>query len=42
MTAFSVLATFESAGRARGAKGLFGWILMLPWKDVRFVAPLVE
>src|SRR5690606_19541406 len=41
MTAFAVLATFESAGRARGAKGLFGWIRMLPWKDVRFVAPLV-
>ncbi|HHW38979.1 MAG TPA: b(o/a)3-type cytochrome-c oxidase subunit 1 [Bacillales bacterium] len=36
MTAFSILATFELAGRTRGGKGLFGWIKKLPWKDARF------
>lgn len=41
MTAFSILATLELAGRAKGAKGLFGWIKMLPWKDVRFFAPFM-
>jgi cytochrome c oxidase subunit 1 len=41
MTAFSVLASFEYAGRSRGGKGLFGWIRKLPWGDVRFVAPFV-
>ncbi|WP_124728634.1 b(o/a)3-type cytochrome-c oxidase subunit 1 [Staphylospora marina] len=41
MTAFSILATFENAGRARGGTGLFGWIRKLPWGDVRFVAPFV-
>lgn len=41
MTAFSLFATFEQHGRARGAKGLFGWWKTLPWKDVRFFAPFV-
>jgi cytochrome c oxidase subunit 1 len=41
MTAFSVLGSFEIAGRSKGGKGLFGWIRKLPWKDVRFVAPFV-
>ncbi|EIJ78256.1 cytochrome c oxidase subunit I [Bacillus methanolicus PB1] len=36
MTAFSILATFELAGRSRGGKGLFGWVRKLPWKDARF------
>lgn len=36
MTAFSVLASFELAGRAKGAKGLFGWMKKMPWKDTRF------
>ncbi len=30
-TAFTVTASFESAGRARGARGLFDWIGKLPW-----------
>lgn len=41
ITAFSILATFELSGRAKGAKGLFGWVKKLPWKDVRFFAPFV-
>ncbi|MET3695859.1 cytochrome c oxidase subunit 1 [Bacillus oleivorans] len=41
MTAFSLFATFELAGREKGAKGLFDWFKKLPWKDVRFFAPMV-
>ncbi|MDQ0271022.1 cytochrome c oxidase subunit 1 [Cytobacillus purgationiresistens] len=41
MTAFSLFATFESYGRSKGAKGLFGWFKKLPWKDARFVVPFI-
>ncbi|TBL81777.1 b(o/a)3-type cytochrome-c oxidase subunit 1 [Paenibacillus thalictri] len=41
MTAFSLFATFETHGRSLGAKGLFGWLKKLPWKDVRFFAPFM-
>ncbi|MCY9694467.1 cbb3-type cytochrome c oxidase subunit I [Paenibacillus alginolyticus] len=41
MTAFSLFATFELNGRAKGATGLFGWIKVMPWKDVRFFAPFL-
>ncbi|MCD9020696.1 b(o/a)3-type cytochrome-c oxidase subunit 1 [Cohnella silvisoli] len=41
MTAFSMFATFEMNGRAKGATGLFGWVKVLPWKDVRFFAPFM-
>ncbi|WP_338749584.1 b(o/a)3-type cytochrome-c oxidase subunit 1 [Bacillus sp. FJAT-52991] len=41
MTAFSLFATFELYGRSRGAKGLFDWFKMLPWKDARFVVPFI-
>lgn len=41
MTAFSLFATFEARGRELGAKGLFGWVKKLPWKDARFFAPFV-
>ncbi|MBD3919628.1 b(o/a)3-type cytochrome-c oxidase subunit 1 [Paenibacillus sp. PR3] len=41
MTAFSLFATFELYGRSKGAKGLFGWFRMLPWKDARFFAPFM-
>jgi cytochrome c oxidase subunit 1 len=41
MTAFSIFATFESAGRAKGATGLFGWFKKLPYGDVRFLAPFI-
>lgn len=39
MTAFSVTASLEQAGRARGGRGLLGWIFKLPWGDPRFLAP---
>lgn len=41
MTAFALFATFELAGREKGAKGLFGWFKKLPWGDVRFFAPFM-
>jgi cytochrome c oxidase subunit 1 len=33
VTAFTVIASLELAGRARGGTGLFGWIPHLPWGD---------
>ena len=33
VTAFTVCASLEVAGRLRGGKGLFGWIRALPWSD---------
>lgn len=41
LTAFSLLATFELAGRSQGGKGLLGWLGKLPYKDVRFLAPFL-
>ncbi len=41
MTAFSMFATFESAGRAKGYKGIFGWFKALPWGDARFTVPFI-
>jgi cytochrome c oxidase subunit 1 len=38
MTAFTVAASLENAGRARGGKGLLGWILKLPWNDPSYTA----
>jgi cytochrome c oxidase subunit 1 len=38
LTAFTVIASLESGGRARGGTGLFGWIRKLPWKDPSFSA----
>jgi cytochrome c oxidase subunit 1 len=38
MTAFTVIASLEVAGRLRGAKGLFNWIGRLPWSDPLFAA----
>lgn len=38
LTAFSMFAIMERAGRKKGGKGLFGWFTKLPWKDVRFLA----
>lgn len=39
ITGFTLAASLEIAGRARGGKGLFGWIGRLPWGDPTF-APL--
>ena len=33
VTAFTVIASLEIAGRLRGGTGLFGWIGALPWRD---------
>jgi cytochrome c oxidase subunit I len=33
VTAFTVIASLEVAGRLRGGQGLFGWIARLPWRD---------
>lgn len=38
ITAFTVAATLEQAGRARGGKGWFGWIPVLPWNNPAFFA----
>lgn len=37
ITAFTLAASLELAGRARGGRGLFGWIGKLPWGDAAFV-----
>src|SRR5690606_8750208 len=41
MTAFVMFATFEMAGKEKGAKGLFGWWKKLPWRDARFFPLMV-
>ena len=41
MTAFSLFATFETYGRSKGSKGLFGWVKKLPWGDARFTVPFI-
>jgi cytochrome c oxidase subunit 1 len=38
VTAFTVIASLEYAGRARGGTGLFGWIRRLPWRDPFFAS----
>ena len=36
LTAFTVIASFEIAGRMKGAKGWFDWLEELPWSDPTF------
>ena len=36
ITAFTILASLEVAGRFKGAKGLFNWIRKLPWGEPFF------
>ena len=36
VTAFTVIASLEVAGRLQGGRGLFGWIPRLPWRDPLF------
>jgi len=38
VTAFTVIASLELAGRARGGTGTFGWIGRLPWRDPFFAS----
>lgn len=40
-TAFSTFAVFELRGRELGARGLFGWLRLMPWRDVRFFSPFM-
>jgi cytochrome c oxidase subunit 1 len=42
VTAFTVVASFEIAGRVRGGRGLFGWIRALPWDDPLVSAVLLS
>ncbi len=38
VTAFTVIASFELAGRLKGAKGLFDWLGRLPWREPFFAS----
>ncbi|MGE5832972.1 MAG: cbb3-type cytochrome c oxidase subunit I [Acidobacteriota bacterium] len=38
VTAFTIIASLEIAGRMRGARGLFNWIGRLPWSDPVFAS----
>jgi len=40
-TAFSIMAALEIGGRARGGRGLLGWIRALPWGDPSFTAQVL-
>lgn len=42
LTGFTVIASMELAGRARGGKGLFGWIGVLPWKNPMVLAAILS
>ncbi len=41
LTAFTVIASLENAGRNRGGKGLLGWLRTLPWGDPSVAAQLL-
>jgi cytochrome c oxidase subunit 1 len=41
MTAFTVIASLEYAGRQRGGKGILGWIPRLPWSDPSVTSQLL-
>ncbi len=41
LTAFTVVASLEVAGRARGGTGLLGWIRKLPWGDPSVTAQIL-
>jgi cytochrome c oxidase subunit 1 len=41
LTAFTVIASLENAGRARGGKGLLGWLRTLPWGDPSVASQLL-
>ena len=38
VTAFTLIASLELAARARGGKGLFGWVRALPWGQPLFAS----
>ncbi|MEB3778914.1 MAG: cbb3-type cytochrome c oxidase subunit I [Desulfurococcales archaeon] len=41
LTAFNILATMERGGRARGGRGLLGWLWAQPWKDPLYAGLVV-
>jgi len=41
VTAFTIIASLEVAGRMKGAKGLFNWIAKLPWWRDPFFSSVV-
>lgn len=41
LTAFTVCASMEKAGRKAGGTGLFGWIGALPWRDPTVLAAIL-
>jgi len=41
LTAFTVIASLEYAGRSNGGKGTFGWLRTLPWGDPSVSAQLL-
>lgn len=41
LTAFNVYASLNTAGKARGGSGTFGWILKLPWNNPSVSAQLL-
>lgn len=41
LTAFTVAASLELAGKRRGGKGALGWIDKLPWRDASFAAQVL-
>jgi cytochrome c oxidase subunit I len=38
LTVFTICASVEIAGRLRGGKGLFGWLIALPWRNPLMLA----
>ena len=42
LTGFNILATMERGGRARGGRGVFGWLGKQPWKDPVFFGLVVS
>jgi cytochrome c oxidase subunit I len=38
ITAFTVIASLETGGRARGGTGLLGWVKTLPWGDASYTS----
>ncbi|MDF1522257.1 MAG: cbb3-type cytochrome c oxidase subunit I [Trueperaceae bacterium] len=41
LTAFTIAASLEIAGRRRGGKGVLGWLGALPWKNASFTAQIL-
>jgi cytochrome c oxidase subunit 1 len=42
LTGFTVIASLEMAGRARGGAVLFGWIGALPWRNATVLAAILS